>query len=358
MSAKISEFKYMIYSTYADNILCDYFIPCYHYYCNNCDKHSNRIICDTCKNECELKSYEYAFFNNQLYQERINYKTYEPFYITVIDNYKSKISYGDKSNNTLTYRSITKQLYKKCRITFKDEHIVIVNDNDNVINNETEKSNELKQEEMSAKIEEIIKLNPKPPVPKPKSIEPTDSRRKLYNKINEKLKTLDINRNIKIVKRFLNNKDYEHLREAFTKFCDGFIYKHIYYIDKMFKECDLFKITTDLYDSLMNSINDTDVKSFVEVSYMFIHAYVLACSNLPKVRDLITKNQKIDKTIMNEFFTDEELKFIMDTKLNYENKFEVFEQDTATAKLNTSKIVDKLIYIKLFSFDVLGVIDE
>ena len=108
-------YKYMIYSTYKGGILHDYHIPCYHNVCPNCKVNSKTPVCEKCNAECIQEVYNYAFFNNQVYQERINQHDQSKFYVTIVDNFNGTLSRSNKPDNTVSYKNVIKQLYRKCR---------------------------------------------------------------------------------------------------------------------------------------------------------------------------------------------------------------------------------------------------
>lgn len=344
--------KFMTYTTYIDNILYDFRIPCYYYVCPKCNKSYLIPNCQTCNKECERKSYEYSFFNNQLYQKRISANN-KAYYVTIIDNFHGKLTGDNKSNNNISYKKYIRQLNKKCILYFNDERIILRNDEDFIENKD---SKEIKEDNISAGVDKIIKSNIKAPVMK-KENESNDA--KLRKEIFNKLKVYDVKFDSKIIDDFLKIHDeYIELRDTLMNFSKGNIYKKLYHIDELLSQCNLFKIDDEIYNNIIEYTNDDDVKLYIELCYMFIHNYIIACSNLPKVKKIIDQYRKTNINIIRDNFLKDDEYDLVFNKLKLVKDVEKFNKNILNEKLSMNKIVDKLKYVKLFSYDVLKVVDE
>lgn len=342
--------KFMTYTARVDNILYDFRIPCYYYVCPKCNKSYLIPNCQNCNKECERKSYEYSFFNNQLYQKRISASN-EAYYVTIIDNFRGRLTGDNKSNNNISYKRYIRQLSRKCTLYFNDERIVLKNDD-----SEHEDSKEIKEDKISTGVKKMIKSNIKAPMMKTKA---ESNNEKLCKEIFNKLRVYDVKLDCKVVNNFVDaHSEYNDIRDTLLALSEGNIYKNLYYIDELLAKCNLFKIDTDSYEGLIEYTNDKDVKLFIELCFMFIHAYVVACCNLSSVKKIIDQYRKTNiDVIRNNFLTDNEYDSLF-TKLQLEKDARKFDIAVSKENLSTNKIIGKLKYIKLFSYDVLKVIDE
>jgi hypothetical protein len=340
----------MTYTTYVNGILHDFRIPCYYYVCPKCNKNYliPNCICSKCSEKCERKPYEYSFFNNQLYQKRITANN-EIYYVTIVDNFLSKITNDNKNNNNISYKGYITCLHKKCSLHFDNECIIIEC-------NKSMKDEDVNVNENKIEIIENKNVQNKIPLVK-KEIKSNDN--KLCKKIFNKLKVYDVKFDTKIIDNFLKVHDeYIELHDILINLSKGNIYKNLFGIDELLSQCNLFKVDNESYDGIIEYTNDEDVKLYIELCYMFIHNYVIACSNLPKVKKIIDQYRKTNINIIrNNFLNDDEYDLLFN-KLKFVKDVKKFNENVLNEKLSMNKIVDKLKYVKLFSYDVLKVIDE
>jgi len=351
--------KYMIYATYVDNILYNFHIPCYKYTCPTCKVTWDNETCSICSGECLKEPYVYAFFNNQVYQKRINNATNEVYYVTVVNHFLRTLSSTNWGDNTISYKRYVKQLYKKCTFYFENERVIVVK----------EPKPAPKPIVPNVMVKPIVPIvgknpkpivgkNPKPIVPKPAPKVLPTSKAPAFNKSKTDLAKIlmpyDITNSYYCAERFFKDHEDEYpkdIQDSFKYVCDISVYKRIEAFDYMINNWGLFKVSTELYNDIIESVNDDDVKHFVEFCFMAVNNYVKACCNLPKVREIIKKNKD------SNYFTKEEVDQIM-TKLANEDAVRIFAKYAKSEIKSTMKIVDKLKYIKLFSYEILKEVDE
>lgn len=354
-STQNNSYKFMTYTAYVNDILYDYRIPCYHYVCPQCRKYYIKPNCDKCNIDCEEEPYKYAFFNNQIYQQRISANNGKIYYATVVGQFKCRPTINNNAENSISYRKIIKQLFEKCIFYFDNENIIIIDDKS--------KEPEIKEEkhDISENVQSV-KSNAKALVLKSKEESEYD---KLYDEFDKKLKSYDVKRNPILVDRFIDKEpDYKDYRN-YRQLCEGSIYKQLCDIDELLTKCELFRFGNEEYEQYLEYIEKKyktkednhrkeSAKAFIEFYYMIIHSYVIACSNLPKVRELIKEYQKINENVVKKFFDSKEIENIM-SKLNYEDAARKFDEECHRDKVPLTRIIDRLYYSKSFTYKVLKI---
>ena len=361
--------KFMTYTVSINGILYDYRIPCYHFVCPQCRKSYMKPTCKDCNIDCDQEPYEYEFFNKQVYQKRMAANTGETYYYTIIGNFKNHLTQTNKPHNSISYKRIVKQLHKKCTFYYDKDNIIIkyednddsdeansVEDIDEVLNEdpieESKVESKIDSEKLSSDVQKLIDSKPK--ILKVKSKEEREHDR-LHDEFSKKLRMYEVKRNSKLADTFIDRQpEYEEFRDTYTRLSKFSIHNVLYYIDQVLANSELFRINSKTYEDYIDDTKDESVKAIIELAYMFIHSYVIACSNLPKVREIIKEYQKTNKKVVSEFFNEEELKHIFE-KLKYEDGAREFNKKVFEEKISVKRVEDRLQYIRLFSYEVMKV---